>query len=313
MLKEEEFRMNTAVAFIVFNRPKIAAQVFERIRQARPPKLFIIADGPRDNVPGEAEAVAESREFKNKVDWNCEVYTNFSEKNLGCKVRVVSGISWAFEYVDEIIILEDDCVPNLSFFRFCQELLEKYRYDNRIMNISGDNMDSCEYFDDSYGFTKGVSGIWGWATWKRVWKNYDPYMKIWPQFKQKGYLKNLLRKTERHDLEASFQQIYDHPDDGWDFAFVLHGLINHGLGIAPKVNLVRNIGYEPGLTTHIAGPKVSHLYMDEEIQFPLKHPSIMSPSNILRKPLPPFALQVMQNLDRGGGIGISRKNRKCCA
>ena len=125
----EEFYFKTPVLFIIFNRPETTMQVFERIRQARPPKLFIVADGARKDKPGEAEKCEQCRAIKDMVDWQCEVYTNFADENIGCKNRVASGISWVFEQVEEAIILEDDCLPNMSFFRFCQEMLEKYKND----------------------------------------------------------------------------------------------------------------------------------------------------------------------------------------
>ncbi|MBR1396888.1 MAG: hypothetical protein IJ563_05075 [Selenomonadaceae bacterium] len=134
-------------------------------------KLFIVADGPRANKPGEMEKVQQCRAIKDMVDWECEVHTNFSDVNMGCKNRIVSGINWVFEQTEELIILEDNCVPDLSFFRFCQELLEKYRNDNRVLSIAGSNHDEFEYFDESYAFSK-FSSPWGWATWKRAWILY---------------------------------------------------------------------------------------------------------------------------------------------
>ena len=270
------FQMKTPVLLMLFNRPEMALQVFEKIRQIRPPKFFIICDGARPNREGEAEKVQQCREIKDKVDWECEIFTNFSNVNMGCKDRVASGITWAFEQVEELIILEDDCVPDLSFFRFCQELLEKYRYDNRIMSISGYNGDTCEFFDESYAFCK-LFECWGWATWKRAWDLFDIDMKHWSKLKQNsGYFKNIMRKYNRYDLINEFQAAYEDKIDSWAYRFYVCSIINHGLNIIPKVNMVRNIGFGKN-GTHTSNATKDHLYMDEEMYFPLDHPDIISP------------------------------------
>src|SRR5262249_54066021 len=131
--------MDTAVAVIVFNRPEVTARVVNEIARAQPSRLFVIADGPRDDRPGEAEKCAATREVIERVDWSCEVLKNYSDVNLGVGFRPATGIRWVFEHVDRALIFEDDCVPNQTFFRYCDELLEKYRDDERVMHISGDN------------------------------------------------------------------------------------------------------------------------------------------------------------------------------
>ena len=155
LVKKNEWQLTTPVVFIIFNRPDTTAKVFEAIRQAKPPKLLVIADGARIDKPGEAEKCAAARAIINQVDWQCEVLTNYSNVNLGCRKRVSSGLDWVFEQVEEAIVLEDDCLPHPSFFQYCQELLEKYRDDERIMMISGDNFqfgnETTEY---SYYFSR---------------------------------------------------------------------------------------------------------------------------------------------------------------
>ncbi len=136
----EAFNLTTPVAFIIFNRPDTTSKVFEAIKQAKPKKLLVIADGPRINKPGEAEKCKQTRAITEQIDWDCEVLRNYSENNLGCRNRVSSGIDWVFENVDEAIIIEDDCLPNPSFFRFCQELLGKYRNNDEIFLISGNKV-----------------------------------------------------------------------------------------------------------------------------------------------------------------------------
>lgn len=270
----------------MFNRPHKAAQVFEKVRQVRPSKLFIAIDGPRPDHPGEAEKVQQCRAFKDKVDWDCDVKTNFSEKNLRCRDRIASAITWTFEYVDEIIILEDDCVPDLSFFRFCAELLEKYRDDDRIATIGGYNCDHCEPFEESYAFSK-VFTEWGWATWKRAWNHFDITMHQWLAFKQDKYFKNIFIDTERFHTESDWKKqlqfVYDHIDFTWDHIFLLNCLANHALHIVPKINLVHNTGFDNG-GQHQQRPLFWNLYMDEAIDFPLVHPDIISPIDKLYGP-----------------------------
>ena len=146
-----DFQLKTPVAFIIFNRPDTTERVFAEIVKAKPPKLLVVGDGPRANREGDAAKVAAARAITKRVDWPCEVLTNFSEVNLGCKVRVSSGLDWVFEQVPEAIILEDDCLPHQTFFRFCEELLERYRDDQRIGMISGDNFQFGHTInDDSY-------------------------------------------------------------------------------------------------------------------------------------------------------------------
>jgi len=160
------------VTFIIFNRPDKAAVVFEQIRKAKPQKLFIIGDGPRPGKPGEAEKVAEGRAIVDTVDWPCEVKTNFAPTNMGARRRVASGLDWVFSHVDETIILEDDCLPEQTFFPFCEELLERFRDDDRIAVISGNNhLKGTRVSPESYTFS-GTGHTWGWATWKRVWEGF---------------------------------------------------------------------------------------------------------------------------------------------
>ena len=279
---ESNFKMKTPVLLIMFNRPYKAAQVFEKIRQVRPPKLFLVVDGARPNRPGEAEKVQQCQAFKDLVDWECDLNVNFATANMGCRDRIASGITWAFEHVEELIILEDDCLPDLSFFPFCQELLEKYRNDNRIFTIAGSNHDYCEPFDESYAFSKRL-WCWGWATWKRAWKIFDITMKQWSALKQDRYFKNIYRKHDRRNLENEFQLTYEGKINSWAYRYWINCLANHGLHVIPRTNLVRNTGFESG-GAHTEIPTIDHLYIEETMNFPLIHPNIMSPLDRLFVP-----------------------------
>lgn len=163
----------TPILFLIFNRPETTERVFQQIRKIQPRQLFVSADGPRPTKIGEQETCEQVQKIIQKIDWKCDLKTNYSEKNLGCRVAVSSGINWFFNHVYEGIILEDDCVPDISFFHFCETMLEYYRNDERIMHIGGFNyQDGIIRGSGSYYFSQ-LSHIWGWATWKRAWDKYD--------------------------------------------------------------------------------------------------------------------------------------------
>ena len=172
--------LKTAVLFLLFNRPDTTTHVFEKIRQIKPQRLYVASDGPRESYDGEIEKVIKAREIASKVDWPCELKTLFRDKNLGCKKGVSSAITWFFEHEEQGIILEDDCIPNLDFFNFCENLLIRYSRDKRIFTITGSNFQNGKWRGDaSYYFSKKFH-CWGWATWKRAWKLYQGDILFWP-------------------------------------------------------------------------------------------------------------------------------------
>lgn len=177
---------NVPILFIIFNRPETTKAVFHEIRKNQPFQLFVAADGPRREIFEDIENCRKVREIIQLIDWECNVQTLFRDENLGCKIAVSSAIDWFFSQVDEGIILEDDCLPDQSFFPFCQELLEKYRYDAKIMMIGGSNFQfNKNKFEYSYYFSRYFH-IWGWASWKRAWQFYDVEMKAWPEIDRKS-------------------------------------------------------------------------------------------------------------------------------
>ncbi|MFM6367343.1 MAG: glycosyltransferase family 2 protein, partial [Dolichospermum sp.] len=266
--------MKTPVAFIIFNRPDTTKRVFEAIRQAKPPKLLVIADGPRADRLGEAEKCAAARAIIEGVDWECEVLTNYSDVNLGCKIRVSGGLDWVFSEVEEAIILEDDCLPDPSFFPFCEELLERYRDDTRIAVISGqNNLFGYRSSPYSYYFSKHPY-IWGWATWRRAWKYYDVEMSLWTEIKNGNCIDNILpSKKAVKCWEKIFQNTYDgKAETVWDYRWTFACLINNFLCITSNVNLISNIGFgESSTHTKDSDNKFSNL-PTQEVTFPLKHP-----------------------------------------
>jgi hypothetical protein len=257
---------------MIFNRPDTTRLVFEELRKARPPKILVIADGPRQKVSSDAERCAASRAVIERIDWPCEVLKNYSDVNLGCRNRISSGLDWAFYLVPEAIILEDDCLPEPTFFRFCQELLELYRDDERIMMISGDNFQNgCRRTDDSYYFSLHAH-VWGWASWRRAWKRYDVDMRDWQEIRRGGWLRDIL------DDESSvryWRRIFDRVASGnintWDYQWMFACWLQGALVILPGVNLISNIGFRPDATHPTADEGLSAL-ATESISFPLKHP-----------------------------------------
>ena len=243
--------------------------------QAKPPKLLVVADGPRNHHPGEAEKCAATREIIKKVDWNCEVLTNYSDVNLGCKNRVSSGLDWVFENIEEAIILEDDCVPDITFFQFCEEMLESYKHDERIMCISGLNVPhkiiKTEY---SYHFSL-YNRIWGWATWRRAWQYFDVEMKLWPYIYHNNFLSDILKEPRAVKYWTNiFQKAYEGKIDTWDYQWTFASWLQNGLCILPSVNLVTNIGFGEE-ATHTINQNSSDYRINlslEKMNFPLLHP-----------------------------------------
>lgn len=274
-----DFKLTTPVAFIIFNRPDTTERVFAEIANARPPKLLVVGDGPRSTRPGEADRVAATRAIIDKVDWPCEVLTNYSDVNLGCKRRVSSGIDWVFENVEEAIILEDDCLPDSSFFRFCEEMLERYRHDQRIGMISGDNFQfGRRYGGDSYYFSKYVH-IWGWATWRDRWRgSYDVYMARWPLVRDNGRLQDLVLDEDEADYWAAiFERVHQGEIDTWDYQWVFANWVEGRLSVLPSVNLISNIGFGVDATHTTSVSPLSDL-PTEAMQFPLLHPGLRARS-----------------------------------
>ena len=268
--------MKTPVTFIIFNRPDTTKRVFEAIRQAKPPKLLVIADGHRINRPGEAEKCAAARAIIEGVDWECEVLTNYSDINLGCGKRVSTGIDWVFNQVEEAIILEDDCLPDSSFFRFCELMLAEYRHDQRIMSISGtNNLGTSKSSIQSYYFSY-YGGIWGWATWARAWKYYDYEMKLWNESEVRHLMRDILgSKEEYRNREKVFSATFEAKTVTWDYQWHFARLVQSGLSIVPTVNLISNLGFgEDSTHTSDSHSEFSNM-KTQSIKFPLIHPQYM--------------------------------------
>jgi hypothetical protein len=270
--------IQTPVVFIIFNRPEPTARVFEAIRQARPARLFVAADGPRPDRPGEAERCAATRAIIERVDWDCEVLTRYSEQNLGCKQSVSSGLNWVFDQVETAIILEDDCLPDPSFFRYCQELLHHYRDDTRIMTIAGDNtplgFQQTRQLQASYFFSI-YPRIWGWATWRRAWQLYDIHMTHWLEVQRDRWLQDILHQEEAIPVwKKTLQANYDGADT-WACRWLLTQWLQSGLTIIPQYNLISNIGFDLNAsnTMDLDNPRANA--PRHSLTFPLVHPAFV--------------------------------------
>lgn len=268
------------VIFIIFNRPDTTRPVFETIRAARPSRLLVIADGPREDRAGEAEKCAATRAIIDEVDWDCEVSTNFSETNMGLRRRIPSGISWAFGLVDRAIILEDDCVASPSFFHYCADLLERYEDDERVMMVSGNNhLFGHAAIPDSYYFSR-FAHYWGWATWRRAWEKYDVDMTQWPEIRDRRLFDQYFsRRIDRYYWESTFQHVYDHTINSWAYQWVYSIWANSGLCAAPARNLVSNIGFNHAEATHTRSGSIYSSLAAEELDLPLSHPATVLASH----------------------------------
>jgi hypothetical protein len=269
------FQLRTPIAFFIFNRPDTTSRVFEAIRLARPEKLLVVADGPRADREGEVDKCRAARAIVELVDWPCDVLTNYAVSNLGCKRRVSSGLDWVFKTVPEAIMLEDDCLPEPSFFRFCEELLERYRDDERVMMISGDNFQfGRRRTAHSYYFSR-YAHIWGWASWRRAWQHYDVDMKQWHDIRDGGWLHDLLDNPSsvRH-WKGVFDRVAQGKINTWDYQWTFACWLQSGLAVMPNVNLVSNIGFHAG-ATHTAAENQFSAMSTEPMQFPLDHPSFV--------------------------------------
>ena len=262
------------ILFLVFNRPGTTKKVFERIKEIRPSKLFIAADGPREGKEGEEEKTETVRRLiLDGIDWPCEVKTLFRFHNLGCGNAVSTAITWFFDNVEEGIILEDDTFPDPSFFNFCKILLEKYRHDNKIKVIGGNNFQNGKWRGDGSYYFSAYSHIWGWASWKRVWKEYD--------FKLSGLNNESIdavleyyfkKKVVIEYWKKVFLQFKTVPVDTWDYQLAFSIWKNKGFSILPNKNLVTNIGFGES-STHTTNPndKTSNMPVDSIID--IDHPA----------------------------------------
>lgn len=250
-----DFILTIPVVFIIFNRPDTAEKVFNEIKKVRPTKLYLVSDAARDGREEEREKVGKCRHLiESMIDWDCEVIRDYAIKNMGCKNRVSSGISGALKNEESVIILEDDVVPSPDFFPFMQQMLTEYRYEEKVMMVSGTNLLRDYKIKGDYTFSF-FSSIWGWGTWNRAWmRYYDPEMKDWADIENK----KRLRKVYRNPLAfALFKKdadiVYNGGKDTWDLQWDYCRMKRGALGIVPASNMINNIGFDREDATHTTG------------------------------------------------------------
>lgn len=278
--------LTTPILFMIFSRPETTALVFEVIRQARPTRLYVAADGPRVNKVGEAEKCKEAKNIIKGVDWDCEVHTLYRTQNLGLGQALSSAITWFFENEAEGIILEDDCLPSLSFFTFCAELLDRYRDDTRVMEIGGNNFEGShvQLQDYSYRFSN-LTYIWGWATWRRAWKHFDFRMDHYLEINEKKYLEGAFGSIYERDY---YSYVFEKMHCGdkkissrtiWSYQWQFACKINSGLVVVPNCNLIKNLGFGEYATNTLNPTGVGYNLELETMQFPLRHPEFVMVDN----------------------------------
>lgn len=267
-------KIKTPVLLIAFNRPDTASQVLNQIRKVQPSKLYMAVDGPRG---AQDSGVFDTRKLVETIDWDCEVHTLFREENLGCGRGPAEAINWAFINEESLMILEDDCVPALSFFSFCENMLDKYRNDMRIGIISGrSHQHGCRFFDNSdYLFTH-YAHTCGWATWKNRWEKNDFLMSDFNEFIQDGGGRNIIPDQYQagcinKSLHRVFNDIENISKHAWDYQWSYTRLKNGWLDIVPCHNLIQNIGIGDN-ATHSKVASATLVMPYEEMPAEIRHP-----------------------------------------
>lgn len=265
--------LTTPVALILSPRLDTVQRVLATIKAARPQRLYVVADAGWS--PETVEGFSKVKELIATINW-CEVKKNYATENMGAKMRLASGISWVFEHEECAIILEHDCLPHPTFFPFCEELLERYRNDERVMHITGNNFFKAMKSDfvsrDSYFFTH-IPHIWGWATWRRAWQYYDVKVAKWPEARTRRILYDIFRDDAvAYRWENRLQEYYEGRIESWDGQWTFAVLSQGGLSLNPNVNLVSNIGFGPqALSCKDTNSPLANI-PTMPISFPLVHP-----------------------------------------
>ncbi len=253
----------SAVLFIIFNRPDTTKLVFEKIREARPKRLYIAADAPRPGKPEDEILCKEARDIVNKIDWDCELKTLFRTENGGCKEAVSAAITWFFNNEEEGIILEDDCLPANSFFKFCDTLLKKYRNDTRIRHITGCNLQQGKKWGDASYYFSNRTHVWGWASWKRVWNEYDKSLARYNNDEIREKLQNIYPDPLVVECWVNiFNDVKAGKINSWAYPLDFINFFNNGLTIIPNENLISNIGYGAAGTNTI---ETDHVFSNVDL------------------------------------------------
>jgi len=265
------------ILILVYNRPDFLKRLIFILKKIKPIKIYIKGDGPR-KYDDKEKCIAVKKVLKN-INWNCKVITNFNKKNMGCRTSVSDGINWFFSKEEMGVILEDDCLPNNSFFKYCEILLKKFYNNKNISVISGSNFQEKIWGNNDYYFSK-YNHCWGWACWRRSWKFYDDKMSFWSQWKKtkkwKLFNKSLI---ERWYWEKIFNQVFKRKIDSWAYVWTACVWKNNGLTITPNVNLIENVGFDKR-ATHTVNLRKDYKYRSsKELAWPIKHPKLIKVNN----------------------------------
>ncbi len=272
--------MTTPVAIVFFNRLAPLKRLVARLAEVRPPKVYLISDGPRATRPDDAAKVAACRAFLSNLPWPCEVKTNFSEANLGCRVRVTTGLDWVFENEEEAILLEDDCIPEPAFFPWAERMLARYRDDPRVLSVGGTNLrpQLCRQ-DVDCTFAK-YAMIWGWATWRRAWRLNDRDLAGFPQACRAHLFKQWLGSWR---AEGYWRYILTHVRSSWGYRWSFTHFAHRGLCVLPPVNLVENIGLSGVEATHTSNTAYDLPAVTRDWTIPAAAPDAVAPNARLDK------------------------------
>lgn len=273
----ESYLVKSPVLFLIFNRPDTTLKVFNEIRAVKPSRLYIAADGPRADRATDTELCKATREAVASIDWDCEVKTLFREKNLGCKVAVAEAVDWFFDQEEEGIILEDDCLPAKSFFYFCDQMLEIYRPDTRIRHIAGSNLHNGKKWGTaSYYFTESTS-VWGWASWRRVWKDYDRELENYKESEVHYQLNKVFYDPFLAEQWFNiFKELKAGKINTWDYQLAFINYFQNGLSVNANVNLITNIGFRAD-ATHTPDPNAPFANRPLQELTEITHPKYFLP------------------------------------
>ncbi|MCQ2497615.1 MAG: hypothetical protein MJ133_01405 [Lachnospiraceae bacterium] len=270
-MNKEEFKLITPVAFITYIRLDTTIQAFESIRNARPSKLYHISDAA--NTEEKQKKVEEVRNYvRENIDWPCEFITNYASANIGCKNRIVSGLDWVFSQEEKAIIIEDDVVVSKSFYRFAQEMLDRYSDNDQVMMVTSGNGVTTYDNGNDYWFSHNCS-IWGWATWRHAWEKNDVNLTQWPKLKKDKILYKFYDERAARIYERGIDSVYSGELNTWDYGWLLAKAVYNGMEIVPCVNMMKNVGIESEEATHKSG--IDAELVVNEISFPLKHPDVV--------------------------------------
>ena len=260
--------MKTPVLFIFYRRPETACRVFKMIRNARPESLYLAADGPREHLNHESILCKQTRNvIESMIDWPCQVHRLYREENLGCKRAVTEAIQWFFSSVPEGIILEDDTLPSASFFRFTEEMLNRYRTDHRVMHVSGNNYQAGRIRGDGAYYASQFAHSWGWATWARAWQSYNPDLSVFEETWEELADSLGFSKKRSNWWFQSLAATRDGRIGTWDFQWHYTIMKLRGICLLPQVNLVRNIGVGKGATHFFTSTNTTRTRASEMTNF----------------------------------------------